>query len=109
MLESQITEDVLSILQGDDIVSTNVDQVRSDIMEVVESKGIDSADWNLLELDLTKADIIDSSGLNFLVTLDRHLKEHDKKTRLIVASPHIHRTFVYVRLDKRMDIVLVEA
>lgn len=109
MLESQITEDVLSILQDDDIVSTNVDQVRQNIMEVIEREGVDSNAWSLLELDLTKADIIDSSGLNFLVTMDRHLKEHDKSTRLIVASPHIHRTFVYVRLDKRMDIVLVEA
>lgn len=91
-----------------DIISANVDDSRNELLSILEKDDVKEADWDTLVLDLKTANIIDSSGLNLLVTLNRHLQDEERRVKVFVASPHIYRTFVYVRLDKKMEVVLDE-
>ena len=104
--ELDSSSQTLKLKIGSDITTTNVDEIRLDTLDIINSDKIANGDWDFVDIDLINANVIDSSGLNFLVTLNRHITNMGKKVRIFISNPHIHRTFVYVRMDKKMEIIL---
>ena len=49
--------------------------------------------------------MVDSVGLNLLVSLIRELTARDKKLRLLVSSKHILRSMRFTRLDTLAEVV----
>ncbi len=49
--------------------------------------------------------MIDSVGLNLLVALVRDMKAQNRKLQAVIASPNIHRTFQFTRLDQQIQVV----
>ncbi|MFO1487521.1 MAG: STAS domain-containing protein [Verrucomicrobiota bacterium] len=99
----------LSIAIPGDILSTNADSLREDLFGVLESEPMQSAGWKTLELDLTQARMIDSVGLNLIVSVVRMVKARQGAVVANVRSSNIYRTFTFTRLDKQMTVIRAEA
>jgi anti-anti-sigma factor len=97
----------LTLTTDGDILSSNSDIVRQQIFDLLESAAIRQANWETLELDLKSAKMIDSAGLNLIVAVIRHIKLRGSKLIATIASRDIQRTFLFTRLDKALDLVLV--
>jgi anti-anti-sigma regulatory factor len=76
-------------------------------MSLLSSVEIQSSNWSLLKLDLTRSATIDSAGLNLLVSLIKLAKDRGARVGATISSPSIHRTFLFTRLDKQMEIIVI--
>lgn len=104
-----IDDKSLYITVPGDILSTNVDSVRESIFDIIDSGQVTEGGFAKVTLDLTAAKMIDSAGLNLLVSI---LKVAKSKNAIVVArisTPHILRTFAFTRLDKLISVEQVEA
>jgi len=95
----------LSITVPGDVLSTNADALREKIFGLLESPAVRLGAWDTLSLDLSAAKMVDSVGLNLLVALVRAVKSRQAKIRAIIKSPNIHRTLLFTRLDREMELV----
>jgi len=100
-------EKVLSIAIPGDILSTNADALREELFGLLESPPVKNGDWTLLKLDLTAAQMVDSVGLNLIVALVRVVKNRQANMETTISSSNIHRTFLFTRLDKQMNLLKV--
>lgn len=102
------TEKVVHITIPGDVLSTNVDSIRELLFETVESEEVMTNGVNSICLDLSAAKMIDSAGLNLLVSLLKVAKSRQASVTAKISSPHIQRTFSFTRLDKLIRIERVE-
>ena len=100
-------DNTLNVEVEGDILSTTQESLRYSFMSLLGSEEIQSANWNLLKLDLTRAAMIDSAGLNLIVSLIKLVKGRGARVAATIASQSIHRTFLFTRLDKQMEITVV--
>ncbi len=89
-----------------DLLSTNTDQIKKEIHAIIESASVKSAGWTTLKLDLTAAKMIDSVGLNLVVSLYKEAKKNNAKTTAVISNPNIQRTFLFTRLDTHIQVVM---
>lgn len=94
----------LEITFPGDLLSTNADTIRADILALLGSAPVKSGDWNALQLDLTAAKMIDSVGLNLIVAIYKEAQKRQAKTIARISSPNIQRTFLFTRLDKHLQV-----
>ena len=80
-----------------DVVSTNVD-------ELFNSDTCKDANWVNLKLELSDAKMVDSAGLNFVVTLVKQTKAREGVVEAVISSEHIWRTLMFTCLDKQMTV-----
>lgn len=107
-MKHQLTSSTLTFTLEGDILSTTISPLRAEALRLLESPPILNGSWNTLELVLTNAKMVDSAGLNFLVSLIKAAKNRGAVVRAVVASRTVHRTFVFTRLDKQVELVLRE-
>ena len=107
-MKHQLTATTLTLHIEGDILSTTISPLRAESLRLLESTAVHSGNWNVLELVLTDARMVDSAGLNFLVSLIKAAKNRGAAVRAVVSSRTVHRTFVFTRLDKQVDLVLRE-
>lgn len=89
-----------------DLLSTNTDQIKKEITAIIESASVKSAGWTTLKLDLTNAKMIDSVGLNLVVSLYKEAKKNNAKTTAVISNANIQRTFLFTRLDTHIQVVM---
>jgi anti-anti-sigma factor len=99
----------LSAIVPGDILSTTADTLRGALFDILESAPIQAAKWNILKLDLTKARMVDSVGLNLIVSIVRAVKARDGTVEVTIGSANIQRTFSFTRLDKQVNVIKVGA
>jgi anti-anti-sigma factor len=87
-----------------DVLSTNATPLRNEIFGVLESPALPPTAWNVLHLDLSKAKMIDSMGLNLIVSIVRAMKTRNAKITTTVSSQNVYRTILFTRLDKQMEV-----
>ncbi|MFZ5806689.1 MAG: STAS domain-containing protein [Verrucomicrobiota bacterium] len=85
-----------------DVLSSVVEEMSFLIKKNLEDKK--QEDWNILEIDLHAVRVMDSMGLNLLIGLLKHAQLRNARVRCKISSPTIHRTFLFTRLDKQMDV-----
>jgi anti-anti-sigma factor len=95
---------MLHIAIPGDLLSTNADQFRASARAVIESSVTGNGCLGV-ELDLTRARMVDSAGLNAIIGVIRSLSAHGKKTLIRVGDPHVHRVCLFTRLDRIAEIV----
>jgi len=100
-------EEITLAINGN-ILSTNVQEVRQRVLDILALNETSNPSWKKLHLDLTAAQMIDSTGLNFLVAVTRHVKKRGIDLKISVTSPNISKSFSFIRLNRQADIVLVE-
>ena len=94
----------LSIAFPGDVLSTNVDGLRQTAFALLEPDPLKRATWKTLKLDLTAAKMVDSAGLNLIVSIIKHAKSRGAAVRATVGNPNVYRTFIFTRLDKQLDL-----
>lgn len=107
MIQHNLSADktLLLVIPGD-ILSTNADQIRKEISSIMESPSVKTSGWTTLKLDLTAAKMIDSVGLNLIVSLYKEAKKANAKTVAAISNPNIQRTFLFTRLDTHIQVLM---
>ena len=95
---------ILSVTIPGDILSTNADTLRDELFGLLESPEIKTGAWQILKLDLTTAQMVDSVGLNLIVSLIRAVKARQGTVEAAIRSANIHRTFMFTRLDRQITV-----
>ncbi len=98
---------VVSVTIPGDILSTNADTLRDEVFALLETPEIKAGVWQTLKLDLTAAQMVDSVGLNLIVSLVRAVKARQGGVAATVSSANIQRTFKFTRLDQQITVTKV--
>ncbi len=93
----------LKITVPGDILSTNVGQYSDDFSKIIEAES--KSDWSTMEIDLSNTKMVDSTGLNFLITVVKKLQSLNKSAKALITNANVNRTFVFTRLDQHIDVV----
>ncbi|MFP4282371.1 MAG: STAS domain-containing protein [Opitutales bacterium] len=88
------------VCQGD-ILSTNADAVRPGLFAVCEGLTAGA----LVQFDLRAARMIDSVGLNLIVSALRRAKAQDAQVRIRVSHPTVERMMTFTRIDQHAEVV----
>jgi anti-anti-sigma factor len=100
-------EKTLTLRLSGDLISTTVETVRNEAGDLFGTEAGASPKWDTFILDLTMAQMVDSAGLNFVVSLLKRIHARGAKMQVKYSSPNIFRTFMFTRLDKRVALVKV--
>ncbi len=95
---------ILCVTIPGDILSTNADALRGELFDLLEAPAIKAGPWHTLKLDLTAAQMVDSVGLNLIVSLVRAVKARQGAVAADISSANILRTFRFTRLDKQIAV-----
>jgi anti-anti-sigma factor len=99
----------LTVVFPGDVVSSNAAALQSELFALLESPAVKRGPWDRLEADLTAAKMVDSVGLNLLVTVVRTLTAEQKKMQVSVTALHVERALKFTRLDRLMEIRVARA
>ena len=94
----------LSISIPGNILSTNAEDLRTRIFGEVKQA---NSPWQVVEIDLRRASMVDSVGLNLLVAVIKHVRARNGAIRLVIGNHNVERTFRFTRLDSQAEIVVV--
>jgi anti-anti-sigma factor len=87
-----------------DIVSTKVEMLQVLFAEM--EKHFDaSRTYTTLLLNLEGCTMVDSAGLNFLVSVHKFMKEKNCECAIRTSNKNLLRTFTFSRLDRYFRIV----
>ena len=95
----------LSLIFPGDIVSTNAGTLREQIFGILESETISRADWTTLDLDFRAAKMIDSMGLNLLVSIIKFARNRGTKVVGHVEHTNVQRALCFTRLNTQMELI----
>ncbi len=101
-----IREKTLKLTFPGDLLSSNVTEADTDTKKILEEQ--QSADWNTLILDLSSAKMVDSAGLNLIVSIIKYAKNRGSEVKSIMSSRTVYRTTLFTRLDKQMVVELID-
>ena len=87
------------------ILSTNAQEVRTQLSAALNDPRTAAGALEVFELDVSRAQMIDSVGLNLIVWLLKAVRERRARLRLIVANVHVERTLQFTRLDQQAEVV----
>jgi anti-anti-sigma regulatory factor len=90
------------------VVSTNAEELREQLSGFWKSVDNQIGSWENLELDFRKTEFVDSIGLNLIFELVRLAGEKKAPIAAWLRSRAVRLIFYTVRLDKKMDIRLLE-
>lgn len=90
-----------------DLISTQAPEVRAEIFQIFESEGREGLKWDTLRLDMAAATMLDSVGLNLLVTLLKRVQKRNARMQIVYSCPNVLRTIKFTRLDKHIEMIKV--
>jgi anti-anti-sigma factor len=93
----------LTVVIPSDVLSTNTEVLRPEIFKILEDTASEA--WQVLVFDLTAAKMVDSAGLNLLISVVRSVQPRGMKIRALVSNDNILRTFKFTRLDRHIELV----
>ncbi len=100
-------EHVLSLRVAGNLVSTNAPAVRAEAAELFKANTGAAQAWAIFRLDLTAAQMVDSAGLNLVVSLLKQTRARRAKMQILYTNANLLRTFVFTRLDQEVELVHV--
>lgn len=99
-------QQLLTVNVPGDLVSTNAEILRRALHEILDTE-IPSPPWRRLRLELAGAKMVDSMGLNLIVTILRAVQKTGGRMQITFSSPNVHRTFQFTRLDQHVELIKV--
>lgn len=86
-----------------DLTSTTAPAFRAEAEQKLASLSQEAA-GSVLEVDLRNARMVDSVGLNLLVSLIKAMKERGGSVRILIAHPNIQRILTFTRIDQHAEV-----
>jgi anti-anti-sigma factor len=105
-MKYQIHNSRLVVKFEGDLQSTTVNEMKPGFAAIFNKATVHPEPWNELELDLSRARMIDSAGLNLLMTLVKASQERKTKVIARVASKTVQRIIQFTRLDRSIELVM---
>jgi anti-anti-sigma factor len=96
---------LLTVQLSGDLTSTNAGELREHLATVLNADTDKPAPWRTLRLELSGAKMVDSVGLNLVVTLLRAVQRLNGKLQVTYTNPNVLRTFQFTRLDKHIELI----
>lgn len=96
-------ERTLVVTLPGDLLSTNAEQTRTEVLGVLQSA---APGWETFKLDLRAAKMVDSVGLNLIVAIYKETQKKRAKMAVVISNPNIQRTFLFTRLDKHLQVIM---
>ena len=90
----------LTLVFEEDLISTTVKQLLPQCRQAMQEDGA----VQTVIADVTKVEMIDSQGLNFLLGLYQDAGKHQAAFRVVGASPANARLFEFVNLKDRFGL-----
>lgn len=84
-----------------DLLSTNAPRVREQLSQLTDS----SPSFDVLEIDLRSAAMVDSVGLNLLVWAWKSVRPKGAVLRVRITSADVERTFRFTRLNSYIEVL----
>jgi anti-anti-sigma factor len=99
MISSKYTVDdaSLHLLFAEDILSTNADNIAEELNQILMDANLPQ--WKILVLDMRECYMIDSVGLNVIISVLKLVKKDGKIAEFKISSPAIRRVIQFARLD----------
>jgi len=97
----------LTVRVTGDLVSTTTAAVRAEIDVLLAASSRLLEPGATLRLDLTAATMIDSVGLNLVVSLLKAVQTRGAKLQIAYSDQNVLRTLTFTRLDKQLELVKV--
>lgn len=88
-----------------DLISSKAERLRPEINALLEPPADAPAQWTQLRLDLTGAKMVDSVGLNFIVSILKAVQKQSARMQILYSNQNVYRTFLFTRLDKHIELV----
>jgi anti-anti-sigma factor len=79
-----------------DLTASGVPDLKAALQKALEDGALE------VEFDLSKASVIDSTGIGILIAAYNSLAKRNGTVRLIIGSDDIFRMFQSMRLEKRL-------
>lgn len=95
---------VISHVFGGDLLSTNAAAHQAELSRLM---GSDDR-WKTIVLDLRAARIVDSVGLNLIVSVIRGARPAGRSVRLVVANQNVRRVLAFTRIDQHAEVLVEE-
>jgi ABC-type transporter Mla MlaB component len=105
VIEYRLNNEVLRLSIPRDVLSTGVRDLYDQLQAVQNSQQVQQAPWRILELDLTRAKMIDSMGLNYVVHILKWAKERNAKTRILIRDNNLDRLLRFTRMNEHAEVV----
>ena len=95
----------LTVIVPGDLLSTNAQALRVKIDEVLNSSKVGPG--NTFRLDLSRAKMVDSVGLNLVVSVLKEVQQRGARMQITCSNQNVLRTFIFIRLDQQIKLVKV--
>lgn len=108
LILSDAHEKTLTIAFPTQVISTCTDAMRAQLAAFWESAEGKINQWEHLRLNFEKTEFVDSIGLNLTFELIRQAQARKADVSATLRSHAVRLIFYTVRLDKKMEIRLLE-
>ena len=88
-----------------DLTSGTVVQAHRAFLQGVKASTEQQRVWHTLRVDLTHARMVDSVGLNFLVSIIKRMRAEERGVELVVSHPSVIRALSFSRLDSQVTML----
>ena len=88
------SEGTLTITIDSDITSVSVPEIREKILDDLDEATVK------IDMDLNKVEMVDSTGISLLISIQNSLKKNSGELSLLNTSNDIVHMFKLMRLDK---------
>lgn len=99
---------VLRCVVPADLTSTTAPAFRSDVDQTIAKAVETNLGWTLLEIDLRSAKMVDSVGLNQLVSIIKTVRDKGSSVRILIGHNNIQRILAFTRIDKHAEVRLTD-
>jgi ABC-type transporter Mla MlaB component len=104
-MEHRLERDVLYLTIRRDVLSTGVRDLFDQLHAIQKDPQVLLPSWRTLELDLTRARMIDSMGLNFIVHILKWSKGRNAQARILIRDKNLDRLLRFTRMNEHAEVV----
>lgn len=94
----------LKLIFSGDLLSNNIEDLWEDINPVINSDEVKKAEVDTWILDMNNTQMVDSLGLNLIVSLIKKAQKAGAKVKAIVLSHVVYMTLLNTRVHEKMEI-----
>lgn len=104
----EVQKAVLAIHVPGDFTIASVLECRLIVETAMAVPPGDSAPWQIVSLNLAAAKIVDSRGLDLIVTIHKTAQHLGARMQIVYSNVKVHRTLIFTRLDRIVTLIQVD-
>ena len=94
-------------LEGD-LKSTTIAEIRRDLGTILKHEYVFLLKINVVEVDISSASIVDSLGINLVLSVLKWAANSNAEARIIVGTRGVYETLLAIGLDKHSQLIFRE-